>query len=571
MTLVSDSEQEPTRPAEKKVVGSPAGGRATLAWPGRNAVTRRADRTLLLGALLTAVLLPACGTRLPNSSFGAAQQATAGGTGVGPGQASGAGGSGSTGSGPGSGDNGGATATGTGSVGATGAGQTGSNGGGSATGATGSATGTGSQGGSGGASQGTNTASDVGVTASSITIGNVTSVSGAFGPDAFGPTLHGLTAYVDALNDAGGINGRKINLVSCDDGSDGTQFLACVQKLVEQDHVFALVGNNSDASASAAHYEYTHGVPDLGFPLNNGYYKYPNMFDIYGTPGYPRDGKTVGYKGEIETSLGVYKWFKDNLHLTKAAVFYYVIPVSAQAGCFEEGGLKAEGVPTVYEGGGGNGNCSGAGENPAAPAFDEDVINMRSKGVDTVWDAMDVGANQKLCAAMDRQGLKVTAKVSTIEVYSQAVGSTFTSPCRNSIYIAGSSDSFADTANPLVQRFRGEFAKYQPGKSLHQWALEGWTLGYEFQDAIKSMGANVTRKGFMSWLNAFPAPPSGYTAGGLMTPISYVPTFNFGAASPSCNSVAQWQDSAGTYVQRAGVNTCPVVPDVATKPTDDGS
>ena len=415
-----------------------------------------------------------------------------------------------------------------------------------------------------------NFTTDVGVTANSITIGNVTSLSGPFGPDTLGPTLYGLTAYVDALNDRGGVNGRKINLVTCDDGADGSVFLACAQKLVEQDHVFAFIGNNSDASAAGAHYEYTKGVPDVGLPLNNGYYKYPNMFSIYGSPGYPRDGKTVGYQGNLETPVGVYQWFKDNTHVTKAAVFYYVIPVSRQAGCFEEKGLAAVGVPTLYEGGGGSGNCVGAGENPAAPAFDEDVINMRSKGVDAVWDAMDVSANARLCQAMDRQGFSVKAKVSTVEVYNQTLGSTFSAPCRDSVYIGGSSTSFANSSNPLVQQFRADYARYQPGKVMHQWALEGWALGYEFDQAVSSMGANVTRGGLESWLDSFPPRPSGYTFGGLFTPVTYAPT-SFSDPAPDCATVAQWSDTVQTFVQRAPTSYCPVVPSVATRVTSDGS
>ena len=534
--------------------------------------------SVLLGVAAAAVVLglPACGTRLPNSSFVSGQQVSGSGGGVAAGSAGNTNGSGGSGAGSSAlgGTSGSGGGTGTGSVGG---GTSGASTGGGGTSGSGTSGGSGSgssasSGGGGGGSSGgkANFASDTGVTATSITIGNITSLSGAFGPDAFGPTLHGLTAFVDALNDQGGVNGRKINLVSCDDGSEGTQFLACAQKLVEQDHIFAFIGNNSDASASAAHYEFTKGVPDVGFPLNNGYYKYPNMFSIYGTAGYARNGNTVGNNNKIENPLGLYKWFKDNLHLTKAAVYYYVIPVSAQAGCFEELGLKQEGIPTVYEGGGGNGNCTGAGENPAAPAFDEDVINMRSKGVDTVWDAMDVSANARLCQAMDRQGFKVTAKVSTVEVYSQSLGSTFSAPCRNSVYIGGSSDSFADTSNPLVQQFRSDFAKYQSGQTLAQWSVEGFALGYELVDAVKAMGANVTRKGFISWLDNFPADPGGYTAGGLMTPITYAPV-NFSASLPNCNTVAQWQDSAGTYVQRAGPTSCQAVTWYATPATSDGS
>src|SRR5207248_3072107 len=210
-----------------------------------------------------------------------------------------------------------------------------------------------------------NFASDVGVTADSIKIGNVTAIGGALGPNAFGVTLNGLKTFVSAINDQGGVNGRKLVLDPCDDGADGTRNLSCTQKLVEQDKVFSLLGNNTDASASSANYEFKKGIPDVGFPLNNGYYKYPNMYSIYGV-GYARDGKTVGNGGKLENTSGLYRYFKQQAHATKAAVFYYIIPVSAQAGCFEEQGALKEGIPTVYEGGGGNGHCLGAGENPAA-------------------------------------------------------------------------------------------------------------------------------------------------------------------------------------------------------------
>ena len=86
----------------------------------------------------------------------------------------------------------------------------------------------------------------------------------------------------------------------------------------------------------------------------------------------------------------------------------------------------------------------------------------------------------------------------------------------------------------------------------------------------QQMGADVTRKGFMAWLNAFPDYPSGYTAGGIFTPITYGPA-NFSVPGPSCNTIEQWSDQAGTFVERAGTNTCPVVPWAATAVTPDGS
>src|SRR5436853_820933 len=65
-------------------------------------------------------------------------------------------------------------------------------------------------------------------------------------------------------------------------------------------------------------------------------------------------------------SSDLYRWFKQERHVDKAAFFFYTIPVSQQAAYAEENGAKLEGIATTYEGGG-----SHAGENPAAPTFDK--------------------------------------------------------------------------------------------------------------------------------------------------------------------------------------------------------
>ncbi|WP_242418073.1 ABC transporter substrate-binding protein, partial [Frankia sp. CpI1-P] len=62
-----------------------------------------------------------------------------------------------------------------------------------------------------------NTASDVGVTPTEIKIGTIAGLSSGFGPDTFSASLYGARAYFKALNAAGGVNGRSVNLVECDD------------------------------------------------------------------------------------------------------------------------------------------------------------------------------------------------------------------------------------------------------------------------------------------------------------------------------------------------------------------
>lgn len=79
-----------------------------------------------------------------------------------------------------------------------------------------------------------------GVAAETITIG-------AYGPIT-GPAAYiglagrdGMMLAVKEINAAGGINGRKINVVFEDDAHSPTRALAAVKKLVEQDKVFAIM------------------------------------------------------------------------------------------------------------------------------------------------------------------------------------------------------------------------------------------------------------------------------------------------------------------------------------------
>src|SRR2546427_3652063 len=62
-----------------------------------------------------------------------------------------------------------------------------------------------------------NAASDIGVTPTSIKIGMIDSVSSLLGPDTFSSPMYGAQAFFKALNAAGGVNGRQITVVPCDD------------------------------------------------------------------------------------------------------------------------------------------------------------------------------------------------------------------------------------------------------------------------------------------------------------------------------------------------------------------
>ena len=72
------------------------------------------------------------------------------------------------------------------------------------------------------------------------------------------------SAYFKMLNDSGGINGRKVNLISLDDGYSPPKAVEQVRKLVEQDEVLALFQTLGTPGNSAIH-KYVNGkkVPHL--------------------------------------------------------------------------------------------------------------------------------------------------------------------------------------------------------------------------------------------------------------------------------------------------------------------
>ena len=103
---------------------------------------------------------------------------------------------------------------------------------------------------------------------------------------------------------------------------------------------------------------------------------------------------------------------------------------------------------------------------------------------------------------------------------------------------------------------------------MHQWAAEGWGMGYEFQKAAESMGANLTRKGFTAWLNNLNA----YNLDGFTRPHDYKPIDFSKPPANDCFSVVHWQDSAKSFVTEAPISTCETNTKwVPADATDDGS
>lgn len=78
-----------------------------------------------------------------------------------------------------------------------------------------------------------------GITANEIVIGSSLALGGHAGYLGT-QTLHGAMAYLQHINATGGINGRRIRLVTYDDGYDPPQCLVNTQRLLIDDRVFSL-------------------------------------------------------------------------------------------------------------------------------------------------------------------------------------------------------------------------------------------------------------------------------------------------------------------------------------------
>src|SRR5258705_240521 len=75
----------------------------------------------------------------------------------------------------------------------------------------------------------------VGVTPTEIKIGHTNPYSG--NASAYGTIGKTIAAYFKKVNDEGGVNGRKINFISYDDGYSPPKTVEMIRKLVEQDQV----------------------------------------------------------------------------------------------------------------------------------------------------------------------------------------------------------------------------------------------------------------------------------------------------------------------------------------------
>ncbi len=205
---------------------------------------------------------------------------------------------------------------------------------------------------------------DTGASDTEIKIGQTMPYSGS--ASAYGTIGKTEAAYVKMINEQGGINGRKINLISLDDGYTPPKAVEQVRRLVEQDQVLFLWQN-------------------LGTPTNSAFQKYvnnkkmPHLFIATGATkwGDPKNYPwTTGGQPAYQAEASIYaKHLLKTKPDAKVAVLYQNDDYGKDYLKGLKEGLKDKVSMIVAE----------ASYETAEPSIDSQVIKLQSSGANTFF------------------------------------------------------------------------------------------------------------------------------------------------------------------------------------------
>lgn len=135
-------------------------------------------------------------------------------------------------------------------------------------------------------------AADPGVTATSIRIGQTVPLSGPV--SAYATFNRASVAFYQMINDSGGVNGRKVELISADDAYSPPKTVEQTRRLVESDQVFAIVAPMGGPGAKAVQkYLNAQGVPQFLIQSSLPSWNKPKQFP-WSFSGLPNSDLEVG-------------------------------------------------------------------------------------------------------------------------------------------------------------------------------------------------------------------------------------------------------------------------------------
>lgn len=154
-------------------------------------------------------------------------------------------------------------------------------------------------------------ADEAGVSPDTILFGQVAALEGP--SSALGQGMRqGILAAFNEINAKGGIHGRKLRLVSRDDGYDPDRSVVQTKRLIDEDNVFALIGAVGTPTAVATvPISNARGVPYIGPFTGAEFLRDPALTSVVNI--------RASYSAEAEAWV---KHLTEDLHFTNIAIFY---------------------------------------------------------------------------------------------------------------------------------------------------------------------------------------------------------------------------------------------------------
>ena len=322
---------------------------------------------------------------------------------------------------------------------------------------------------------------DVGATDTEIKIGNIMPYSGP--ASAYGVIGKTEAAYFKKINDAGGINGRKINFISYDDGYSPPKTVEQARKLVESDEAL-LIFNSLGTPPNSAIQKYMNSkrVPQLFVATGATKWNNPKEFPW-----------TMGWQPSYQSETQIYaKYILKEKPNAKIAVLYQNDDYGKDylKGLKDGLGAKAGSMIIAEE-----------SYETTEPSVDGHIVKLKSTGADIFVNVSTPKFAAQTIKKMAEIGWKPMHFLNNV---SASVGSVIkpagfqnAQDIISAAYLKDASDPQWNN-DPGMKEFEAFLAKDFPdGDKLDQGTLVGFSVAQTLVQVLKQSGDNLTRENVM--------------------------------------------------------------------------
>ncbi|OGS35906.1 MAG: hypothetical protein A2293_17105 [Elusimicrobia bacterium RIFOXYB2_FULL_49_7] len=323
-----------------------------------------------------------------------------------------------------------------------------------------------------------------GVTDSAILIGSSLALTGP-GGELGTQTYRGMMACINALNEAGGVHGRKIAVISYDDEYNPIKCVENTKKLIESDGIFALSCYVGTPTAGKAMPLWKNAkIPLVGF--------YTGVVPILRNP-FQRYNIHIraSYFQETSAMMNV---LVNTLNKKKIAVFYQYDSFGEAIKKDTETSLASYGLtPVAYGTFDKNAPDVSTALKLIKAAAPDAVVLVGAYGThmvlaEFVHEAKKAGMSQALFYTLNVIGSEEFAK-SLGKDSSRCIVSQVTPP-------------YDDAQLPLANEYRKALQKYFPKDTPGFVGFEGFINTKILTEGLKKAGKEVTREGLIDAISA---------------------------------------------------------------------